>query len=308
MESETNDDVICFHAVGKNVSFIPRGLDKIYKNLKALYVPYGRVKELRQVDLKSFPKLVYLDLGECDIRIIEDGTFDFNPNLEVIWLVINQVIHIDSNVFINLNKLSFLGMRLNPCINADVRNDLGQVKTLIEAVKEKCFDDDFYKISQDLKSLENDAKNLKLENFQLWNEKRENLEENFKSSRFTNLNLLTEKFENLRRKLPIMQIKFLNQVRHNLKISQVESFSVIDGKLSEFGEKLEIFDENFVEINQKLNKNDEKLTNLAEKFADFEENCENLTNLTAKIYKKLQNVELNQQTLRTEVKELDQKI
>lgn len=293
--------------MNKNLDFVPRGLERIFKNLKAIYVPNGRIKDIRREDISMYHNLMYLDFGACDIRFIEDGTFDSNKNLEIIWMNSNMIFHIDPDVFKNLNKLSFLGLKNNLCIDVDVRGNLQQVQSLIKSANEKCLDEEFYKLLQDLKLLESSIKSMKMENFEIWNYNREVLEESFKNSRFTNIKSLAEKFEILRHKIPILQIKFLNQVELNLQNSQTESLSIIDGKLSEFEEKMYSFGEDFNQLYKKLNKTDEKLDILVEKTSSIEENCENLKNFAALFSKNFQIIEKDQQKIKSKIQEIEDK-
>ncbi|CAG9810774.1 unnamed protein product [Chironomus riparius] len=161
---KTNDDVISLQIFDKGVQFVPRGLDKVFKNLRSIYIHLSKIQEVRQADLKSLPNLIYFQIRDSELRFIEDGIFDFNPNLEVVWLINNKIFHFDTNVFKNLNKISWLGLTSNVCMNTMVQGNVVEAKALIDSVKVKCFDSEFYEFKENLKKLEIEEENLKLEN------------------------------------------------------------------------------------------------------------------------------------------------
>lgn len=290
---KTNDDVIAFQAFDKGLEFFPRGLDKVFKNLRAIYIHISKIQDFSQADLKPFPKLIFFEISNSEIRFIEDETFDFNPELEVIWLLNNNIFHFDTNVFRNLNKITWLGLTSNVCINSVVNGNLVEAKALIDSIKIKCFDSEFYEFKEDLKSLEIEKKSLKLENLRIWAEKFENLETQFKNSRFSHLNYFKDKFEGLRQKLPFLLILYLGQFEHNLK-----SFSTNSTEKSE----------NFTNINEKLDKIDEKLTKFSANFDNFSEQIEEFKTIPVTVTRRLHKLELEQKEIRLKIQSLERKI
>ena len=79
--SKTNDDVLGFYAVSKTIQYFPQGLEKFFKNLKVIFIGSCQLKEIHQADLKPFANLVIFYLNGNPIEVIEEGFFDFNPNL-----------------------------------------------------------------------------------------------------------------------------------------------------------------------------------------------------------------------------------
>lgn len=134
------DDVEGFEADNLTTHYFPRGLEKIFKNLKMIDINNGRLKEIHQDDLKPFPKLVCLELYENDIESLEKGLFDYNPKLEMIWLSSNKIVHIDANLFDNLVKLTYLSLDANRCISEFAENNTEKVKEIIRYSKENCKD------------------------------------------------------------------------------------------------------------------------------------------------------------------------
>ncbi|KAL7012586.1 hypothetical protein ACKWTF_014942 [Chironomus riparius] len=296
---KTNDDVISFQAYNKGAQFFPRGLDKVFKNLRSIYIYLSKIQEVKQIDLKSLPNLIYFDIRESEIRFFEDGTFDFNPNLEVIWLTGNKIFHFDANVFKNLNKISYLGLTSNVCMNTEVGGNLVEAKALIDSIKVKCFDNEFFEFKEGLKNLEIEEENLELENFKNWSEKFQKLEKYFKNSRFSNLNNFNSKFEDLKEKLPILLITFLSQ--HNPKNSQINICSTDDEKLSNLSE-------NITKLTQNFNNLDKNITKLSESFDNFKDQIEELKTIPTTVTKRLHKFEIMQQEFKVKMQSIERKM
>lgn len=136
----TIDDVIGFEADNLTIRYFPQGLEKIFKNLQMIDINNGRLKEVHQSDLKPFPKLKCLELFDNDIEILEEGLFDFNPELEMIWLTDNKILHVDVNVFDKLVKLTHLSLDQNHCISEYTDNNATAVAEIVRETKIRCKD------------------------------------------------------------------------------------------------------------------------------------------------------------------------
>jgi len=118
-----NDNVESFHiSYQDQVHYFPRGLNNFFKNLREIAIRTTGLKEVHQSDLKDFPKLLNLHLWNNKIEILEKNLFEFNPNLDYIFLESNKISHIDPNVFDKLLKLNDLWLRSNTCINMGTSN------------------------------------------------------------------------------------------------------------------------------------------------------------------------------------------
>ena len=85
ISGKTNDDEIYFWINSNgDVKYFPRGLENFYKNLKGILIIGTSIKEFHQEELKPFDKLEYFQLSTSSFEIVEEGLFDFNPNLETI--------------------------------------------------------------------------------------------------------------------------------------------------------------------------------------------------------------------------------
>lgn len=133
-----NDDVRGLVIREKKVHYFPQRIDKYFKNLEGFALQDCQLKEVHQSDLAVFPKLIDLYLTNNDITVLEEGLFDFNPNLKILYLYNNRISRIYEKVFDNLNKLHTLWLQANYCIGRLAESDRDQVQELIQVVKEKC--------------------------------------------------------------------------------------------------------------------------------------------------------------------------
>jgi len=191
----TNDDVLGFHADDKTIQVFPKGLDNFFKNLKVIFIWFGELKEIHQSDLKVFPNLVYFNLGSNRIEVIEEGLFDFNPNLEFVEFYEIRIIHIDPNVFDHLNKLRYFLFSNVLCVRQNVFNLTEQVQEAIKVVKSSCSNDDFLSLENQIENLEIESKTLNSEAF---GAKLEMFEKIFNNSKFSKFRPLNYKFQNLK--------------------------------------------------------------------------------------------------------------
>lgn len=135
---KNDDDVTGLYSSSKTIAIFPRGLEKIFKNLKLISINYGRLSEIHQSDLKPFPKLQYFSLPYNNIKIIEKGLFEYNPELAYISFSNNDVHEIYPEVFSRLKKLNYLVLDSNSCIDRRADDSLSQIKDIIKDIANKC--------------------------------------------------------------------------------------------------------------------------------------------------------------------------
>ena len=135
---KTDDDVHGFYVDGKTVKVFPRGLEKIFKNLKLIAIHYGRIEKIHQSDLNPFSQLESLNLAYNDIEVLEKGLFDFNPELKSLSFWNNKISQIHPNVFDHLTKLVTLRLTDNHCIDIKADKSKYEVKGVIKQVKLNC--------------------------------------------------------------------------------------------------------------------------------------------------------------------------
>ncbi|XP_070507834.1 uncharacterized protein MAL8P1.12-like [Chironomus tepperi] len=136
---KTSHDVSGLSINDKKILFMPVNLGQRFKNLFAIKVNQGRLKEISQNDLKSFEKLKYLNLDANDIESLDDDLFEFNLKLEIIWFEGNRIKNVGMSVFDNLIYLNDIDLNGNVCISKRMSNTRGMDDFLRE-VKKNCFD------------------------------------------------------------------------------------------------------------------------------------------------------------------------
>jgi len=249
---KSNDDEICYYSDKHTVEYFPRGLEKIYKNLTGICFYHGPLKEIHQSDLKPYNKLIFLQIAQTQIEILEDGLFDFNPNLEYVALNGNQIFHIGLKVFDNLSKLGTLYLDGNKCISRKIKNDRSTVLDIIKDAKNQCWSSDYQDLHEKFEQLENKSLNLNSLTFPFFELKIDDIKNDLKSSNFTNSSTFNRRLQNLLHLKnefnPQVCSKYSQiedfEVRTNenlktLKTSTVDSLANLDAKLKLHGEKLE---------------------------------------------------------------------
>jgi len=142
--SKNDDDVQGFYATGKTIQFFPKGLENIFKNIKVIRITECQLKAIHQSDLKPFPNLVYFFSAENEIKVIEKGLFDYNPDLEVVGFAYEtEIAHIDPNVFDNLNKLRYFFFWAVPCVSQTISDSREEVQKIIQVVKSNCSNSEY---------------------------------------------------------------------------------------------------------------------------------------------------------------------
>ncbi|XP_070508739.1 putative leucine-rich repeat-containing protein DDB_G0290503 [Chironomus tepperi] len=191
----SNADVVGFVVQFETLNYFPRGLETYFKNLKGVEIYKCNLKEIHQEDLKPFSNLVELRLQKNSIEILEEGLFDFNPDLEFIAFYGNKIVHIEPNIFDHLSKLSSLWLSLNSCINKYAENSTSGVKDVIKLAQVQCTNSEFSSFKEQLESLDNDSKIL---NFEKFTENLLNFEKTSRSSKFSNFRPLNYKLDALK--------------------------------------------------------------------------------------------------------------
>jgi len=192
-----NDKVDGFvtKTINRNIKYFPQGIENIFQNLKLLYIEFGRLKEVHQADLKPFPKLISLSVEQNDIEILEEGLFDSNPNLKIIFLTANKIFHIHEDIFNNLFNLNFLFIERNPCIDMESERNSTAIREIQKYIKENCQDDKYFAIHKKFSALLLETQNSNYEDSKKFIDKIQNLENQMENSRIEHAENMREQFE-----------------------------------------------------------------------------------------------------------------
>ena len=209
--NKTNNDVIGLFSESEFIEYFPKDAEKFFGNLEAIQLLFCPLKEILQSDLKSLTKLTYLSIGHSHIEVIEEGLFDYNPNLQYLIFDGSKVIHIDPNVFDNLSKLKTFHVYALPC-SGQLRSELDfEIKIAIQRFKAECVNSEYLELSGQLEDLKNQSATLNRQDF---SEKLEKFEVRFNNSKFSKFRPLKNKYENIKNvsskvKLPIFLTIFI---------------------------------------------------------------------------------------------------
>ncbi|KAG5679607.1 hypothetical protein PVAND_009167 [Polypedilum vanderplanki] len=112
---KSDDDVKTFTIIRSNLTYFPRNVENIFKNLERFHIYDSNLIEITSEDLRPFPKLKSFYLDGNPIEIIRESLFVHNSELEILYLVNNKINHIDPNALNHLNKLNAIWFNKNTC-------------------------------------------------------------------------------------------------------------------------------------------------------------------------------------------------
>lgn len=204
---KSSDSEVVFYSYNKNVHFFPKGLEKIYKNLNGIILYSEPINFIQQSDLKAYTKLVFLQLADTKIEILEDGIFDFNPQLKYLALNENKIFHIGLTVFDKLDNLVSLYLDKNVCMNQRSQNSKSGVANVIKTAQKQCISTEFFGLDEKFLKLEEEMEKLNYKNFDIFEKKVQRLESQFIRSKFANFTLLQEKLEKLKEATVMEDVK-----------------------------------------------------------------------------------------------------
>jgi len=213
-----------------HIHYFPRGLGKIFKNLKSIQLYNIGLKTIHQSDLKDFPNLIIILFRLNNVEILEKDLFKFNPKLEVINFEFNKISHIDTNVFDKLTNLRTLYLGRNTCASIAANNNSTGVLKVIETLKTKCINPDFPLLELKIKNLEIESENLNSENLK---EKLKKLEKEIKKSKFSNY--FQQKLEDLK---AAQTKKAHDEATTTTQAPKFETCSAIESKIDEIAANL----------------------------------------------------------------------
>ncbi|KAL7017976.1 hypothetical protein ACKWTF_010586 [Chironomus riparius] len=221
--SKSNDDVFGFVSDNKFIKYFPKGLEKVFKNLQLFHIRFTFIQELHQSDMKPFPELKEIDLHDNDIKVLEDGLFDFNPNLVFVSFSNNKITHIGLMVFNGLNNLKYLYLTSNTCTSRGAYLSRSEVLEVVEYAKIECLSSEYKEMDEKLNELENEVAFLEPEELE---EKIENFEVEFNSSSFSESAALNEKLKNLKI-TKADEIRLVAPLFPNLRKNEGKTFQII---------------------------------------------------------------------------------
>lgn len=158
VHNKTSNDVKSFLTYKKQMSFMPKGIEQVFKNLIILDIYSADLLEVHIDDLQPFPELRYISFMFNKLETIEFDLFVYNPKLEFLVLYGNRIQFVN-DAFDILPSLRFLSFEQNRCYSGEAKDDRLAVLELMKKIHEKC-GVDYKKAAQECrKDLMNCVKN-----------------------------------------------------------------------------------------------------------------------------------------------------
>jgi len=105
-----------FIADQKSISYLPSGIEKCCGSVEVLMIKNSSLKDITASNLRSFPDITILDLSFNKIRILDEGLFQYNLKIKILYLNGNQISAMVPTVFDNnLQELKYLYIDGNQC-------------------------------------------------------------------------------------------------------------------------------------------------------------------------------------------------
>jgi Leucine rich repeat len=115
---DAQDEVKGLVIRNQTVYYMPKFTDLLAQRLQVLYIENCRLKVVSKKDLEQFPHLKYLSLTRNDLEVLDGDLFDFNLELEKMWLIGNSRLRfIEANLLDSLPKLWHANFVVAGCID-----------------------------------------------------------------------------------------------------------------------------------------------------------------------------------------------
>lgn len=195
--AQSNDDVKAICMDNRNTLYFPKGLEKIFRNLRRIRIAHGRLEEITQADFQPFPWLVELTLNENDIKVLENGIFEHNFNLSYVNLEENKIVHVGENVFEYLTKMTQLIINRNDCTLKTSLTDNMSIMQMKKLIKDSCRNSEFLDLESQLIALEDEHRFVESENLLSFTVKVDDFNDQFQNSSFSNLTSISDRISDL---------------------------------------------------------------------------------------------------------------
>ncbi|KAG5679608.1 hypothetical protein PVAND_009168 [Polypedilum vanderplanki] len=134
---KSNDDVKFFTITSANLTYFPKNIENVFKNLELIAIWDSNLIELTSEDLRPFAKLKDFYLQGNPIEVIREDLFVHNPNIEVLILENNKISHIDSKALSYLNNLEVIDLKNNVCeFDKDEANIRSEVLEIVKQIEQ----------------------------------------------------------------------------------------------------------------------------------------------------------------------------
>ena len=151
--------------IGQTAHYLPKGIDKLFPNLKGLAVAHSKLKSLKQDDLRSLTQLEIVGFYGNDLERLDGDLFEFNPKLKFVNFDYNKLKYVDDNLISNLKDLKECLFESNACISAAAESS-SEIPALIQKLKLQCKRSSETRLIKEIEQLKEKIVDLKNKNSQ----------------------------------------------------------------------------------------------------------------------------------------------
>lgn len=137
-ESNLKVKVAKFNLFGKNLDYIPKGLEKFFPNMIAIGVFGGKISKLSGDELNAYENLVSFHLCNTLLEYVPGNLFSNNLRISYIFLNDNKIKYVGSSLLNGLNMLVRVGFARNICIDQSALFSNAEIVALKKNLLEKC--------------------------------------------------------------------------------------------------------------------------------------------------------------------------
>lgn len=147
----------------KGLDYFPKGMEKVFQNLTAIYVNGGKISKLNGYELSAWDNLEWFAMEHSQVEFVPGNLFSNNKKLKFISLYNNKIKHVSLEMFNGLNDLDYLSFHNNVCIHEAAENS-SEIEKLKKNLSEKCKVDEELLCTQALTSTTKTCKIIQEQN------------------------------------------------------------------------------------------------------------------------------------------------
>jgi Leucine rich repeat len=135
---KTNDDVKAIQIMNQALDFIPRDVNKYFKNIQGLSMWNAKLKVISKFDLQQFPELRSFYINGNPIEAVEGDLFSYTKKLRLVALENNKITSVGANLFSDLKDLRALFFQYNSCLSEYVSDNPTAALELSKRIVQAC--------------------------------------------------------------------------------------------------------------------------------------------------------------------------
>lgn len=121
-----------------DLNAMPKGIEKFFPNLEALWTELCGFTELSIEDFAPFKKLRQVHFSKHKLQSLKANLFAQNPQMQHVSFSLNPLKHISVKTFSNLKNLESLYLLKSGCVDQQAENSKARVEKLIARLATDC--------------------------------------------------------------------------------------------------------------------------------------------------------------------------